>query len=84
MTKPKLTLYGNASSDSLAYKPWDNRNLLLLTNNQAGYIILDITEDRIEVWVKNEKYASNIAEANNWKTYRSAELDAWHLGHLND
>jgi competence protein ComEC len=84
VTKPKLTLYGNASSDHLAYDAWNRRGLLLLTNNQAGYIILDITDDGIDVFVKNETYAQNIAENNEWETYHSDELDAWFLGHLKD
>ncbi len=80
VTKPKLTLYGNASSDHLAYKPWHNRRLLILTNNQAGYIVLNILSDKIEVFVKNKTYAQNLCDQNGWKTYYSEEQDAWFLG----
>ncbi len=80
VTKPTLTLYGNASSDHLAYKPWHNRGLLVLTNNQAGYIVLDILSDKIEVFAKNETYATNLCKENGWKTHYRQELDAWFLG----
>jgi beta-lactamase superfamily II metal-dependent hydrolase len=84
VTKPKLTLYGNAPSEHQGYDAWNKRGLLKLTNNQAGYIILDITKDGIDVFVKNEKYARNIAEENKDETWYSADLDAWYLGHLID
>lgn len=76
---PKLTIFGNASSDHLAYNPWHNRNLPILTNNQAGYIILDITEDVLSVYVKNETFARNFTTANGWGTFWSEPLDAWYL-----
>jgi beta-lactamase superfamily II metal-dependent hydrolase len=77
---PKLTIFGNASSDHLAYDAWNNRDLPIITNNQAGYIILDITGSGLFVYVKNEKFARRIAEANEWATFKSDELDAWYLG----
>lgn len=80
VTKPKLTLYGNASSDHLAYKAWNNRNLTILTNNQAGYIILDMETDGIGIFAKNETFANNLCEKNGWQTYYRKELDAWFLG----
>jgi len=84
VTKPKLTLYGNAPSHHQGYDAWTNRGLLKLTNNQAGYIVLDIGSGGIDVYVKNEKYAKNLCEANDRETNYSETLDAWFLGHLND
>jgi competence protein ComEC len=80
VTKPKLTLYGNASSDHLAYSAWNNRSLPILTNNQAGYIILDIKSGGIDVFAKNETYARNLCEENGRETYYNTDLDAWYLG----
>jgi beta-lactamase superfamily II metal-dependent hydrolase len=76
---PKLTIFGNASSDHLAYKPWHNRDLPILTNNQAGYIILDIAKDDLSIYVKNETYAQSFTKANGWGTFKSDDLDAWYL-----
>ncbi len=80
---PKLTIFGNASSDHLAYKPWHNRSLPILTNNQAGYIILDITKEGVAVYIKNETYARNFTKENGWDTFFSDDLNAWYLGSLN-
>ncbi|MBX9681615.1 MAG: hypothetical protein K2X38_22900 [Gemmataceae bacterium] len=79
VVNPKLTLFGNASSDHLAYQPWYKRDLPILTNNQAGYIILDIDSNGLNVYVKNETYAKAFAERNQFRTFRSEVLDAWYL-----
>lgn len=71
---PSLTLFGNASSDHLAYGSYKK---IRITNNQAGYVILDINEDRILVLVKNKEFADNYrnkdgrkwGEANYYKEY---------------
>ena len=79
---PTITLFGNASAQHLAY---DSYPEIRITNNQAGYIILDISEDRIELLVKNHEFANDFR--NNPKrrlgnsTY-NAQLDAWSLGQL--
>jgi beta-lactamase superfamily II metal-dependent hydrolase len=52
--KPRLTLMGNASSSHLAYTCYPR---IRITNNQAGYVILDISEDGIQVYVKNKEFA---------------------------
>lgn len=80
--QPRLTIFGNASSDHLAYKPWHNRQLPILTNNQAGYIILDIANSGLDIWIKNQKYAENFTKENGWSTHKSDERDAWYLGTL--
>ena len=54
--KPRLTLFGNASSEHLAYNCYPK---IRITNNQAGYVILDINEDRILVLVKNKMFAES-------------------------
>lgn len=82
VVRPKLTIFGNASSDHLAYKPWHNRGLRILTNNQAGYIILDIDKSGLHVYIKNEKYARAHAARNEIVTFRKDALDAWYLGSL--
>jgi competence protein ComEC len=78
--KPKLTIFGNASSDHLAYQPWYDRGLRILTNNQAGYIILEITAAALGIYVKNEVYAHAFTRKNGWTTHKHNELDAWFLG----
>ena len=60
VVRPKLTLFGNAPSDDLAYGQWNRRGLLTITNNQAGSIIFDITSDLLQVYVTHRHYASRV------------------------
>lgn len=53
---PTVTLFGNASSKHLAYNNYPETRI---TNNQAGYIIMDITTDRITFYVKNKAFADD-------------------------
>ncbi|WP_048512130.1 hypothetical protein [Chryseobacterium sp. FH2] len=53
--KPRLTLMGNASSTHLAYDKYPE---IRITNNQAGYIVLDISLERLDIFVKNEEFAN--------------------------
>lgn len=55
---PKLTLFGCADSDDLAYDAWNRRGLLHITNNQAGNVILDAASTGIYVFVENQKFAA--------------------------
>lgn len=80
VVNPRLTLFGNALSEHHAHQPWYDRELPILTNNQAGYVILDVDQDGINVYGKNEKYARNLTKQNGWDTFESEELDAWYLG----
>jgi competence protein ComEC len=80
---PSITLFGNASSAHLAYDKYPE---IRITNNQAGYVILDINQDRIEILVKHEEFARNFT--NNPKrnfgepSYNSVH-EAWVLGQIN-
>ena len=62
---PSVTLFGNASSQHLAYNSYPNTRI---TNNQAGYVTIDISEDRLLVLVKNKAFADN---------YRNKETRKW-------
>lgn len=64
ITKPKLTLFGNAKSDHLNYDDWKNKNLLYITNNQAGSILLEINLDKIDVFCTNEKFRDALISKN--------------------
>lgn len=54
--QPSVTLFGNASSKHLAYSKYPETRI---TNNQAGYVILDIDLDKIEIFVKNFEFAKD-------------------------
>lgn len=78
---PTVTLFGNANSKHLAYNSYPDTKI---TNNQAGYIIMNITEDKIEFLVKNQEFANDFRAKRNWENtaYRS-EHDAWELCQIN-
>lgn len=63
--KPKVTLFGNANSKHLAYSCYQKTRI---TNNQAGYLVIDINEDRLLFLVKNKQFADN---------YRNKEKRKW-------
>lgn len=61
--KPRVTLFGNASSEHLAY---DCYPPIRITNNQAGYVILNVTESALEVYVKHFDFARDFRNNRNW------------------
>jgi competence protein ComEC len=62
---PSVTLMGNASSEHLAYSSYPETRI---TNNQAGYVVIDISEDRLFFLVKHKEFANN---------YRNKEKRKW-------
>ena len=81
MLNPKLTLFGNAPSKHLAYDAWNSRELPVITNNQAGSIIIDF-EIKFEgtkghVYVTNESFAR---EANDATFESSVHKKSWYWG----
>ncbi len=53
---PSITLFGNANSKHLAYAKYPGTRI---TNNQAGYVVLDITDQHIKLYVKNVEFAKD-------------------------
>jgi beta-lactamase superfamily II metal-dependent hydrolase len=59
IVKPKMTFFGCASSGHLAYKEWSKRGLPVVTNNQAGNIVLECADGQIDIYVENSKFAES-------------------------
>lgn len=55
--RPKLTLFGCAPSEHLAYDAWNYRDLAHITNNQCGCIVAE-GNTQIDIYVENESFAS--------------------------
>ena len=53
---PKLTLFGCAPSEYLAYDAWNYRGLTHITNNQCGCVVLE-GESAMNVYVENKTFA---------------------------
>ena len=58
--KPGLTLFGCADSEHLAYEEYTRRNLMKITNNQAGNVVMEPQANGIDIYVENKKFAETI------------------------
>jgi competence protein ComEC len=76
MLRPKMTFFGNAKSDYLAYPAWNYRKLPFITNNQAGTIVAAFSNTAMSIYVRNEKYA----KAMNPFTFYDKQVDAYYFG----
>ncbi len=66
VVRPALTLFGNAASTHLAYREWSRRGLPIITNNQAGDVIIDTNGANMQVYVSNSAYAAKINPGGSW------------------
>lgn len=58
--QPKLTLFGCAPSNHLAYSAWNYRNLDFVTQNQCGNMVLYSRDEYLDVYIENEKFARDL------------------------
>jgi competence protein ComEC len=58
--KPRLTFFGNARSQDLAYTAWNYRNLPFITNNQAGSMVVLTDEKKLSLYVTHKPFAEKI------------------------
>lgn len=72
---PKMTFFGNAKSEHLAYSAWQNRNLEYVTNNQANCMVVDCSGDNLTLYVTHE----NFAKSKNPASFYSDTYKAWYL-----
>lgn len=77
IVNPTVTLFGNASSKHLAYSKYNS--ILKITNNQAGYVIMKIT-DKIYFYVKNYEFARDYRYKQGWSEPTwNTDLEAYFL-----
>ena len=75
---PKMTFFGNASAEDLAYSAWIYRNLPYITNNQADCMVVDMNNINLPIYVTNKKFA----EQQDIFTTFNNELKAWFLKNI--
>ena len=73
--KPKLTFFGNAPSQHLAYDAWNNRNLPFVTNNQANCMVVDTSMNQMGLYVTNETYAKAVYPQSSYHI----DFKAWYV-----
>lgn len=60
--EPKLTLFGCAPSEHLAYSAWTSRNLDYVTQNQCGNMVLETRDNQLDVYIENETFAKEVCK----------------------
>lgn len=55
--RPKLTLFGCAPSEYLAYDAWNYRSLTHISNNQCGCIVAE-GRSQMDIYVENDTFAA--------------------------
>ncbi len=74
--KPRLTFFGNANSEHLAYQAWNSRTLWHITNNQAGCMIVAIGDYGMALYVTHKPFAVQL----NPQTTYDNEFKAYFCG----
>lgn len=65
--KPRLTLFGCADSQHLAYEQYTRRKLHKITSNQAGNVVMEPQANGIDIYVENLKFAQTFKTHNSLK-----------------
>lgn len=76
--KPKMTFFGNAKSEYLAYSAWTYRKLPYITNNQANCMVVDAGDSHMPIFVTNETFARQ----QNPNTFFSTTFQGWFLSNI--
>ena len=63
---PRVTLLGNASSKHLAYSCYPGPPKIRITNNQAGYVVIDASATALTFYVKNYDFARDFKSKRAW------------------
>ena len=67
VVKPRVSFFGCASSEHLAYDAWRNRGLLYFTANQCGNAHIYPVGEDVSVFIENEKYAQDFTRNTTYK-----------------
>lgn len=76
--KPKLALFGNAKSKDLDYYSFYKRGIKIITNNQAGSILIENIQNNLLIYVTNDSFAN----AQSSTAFYDENKNAWYIGCL--
>lgn len=79
---PKLTFFGNANSEHLAYDKWNSRKLEKITNNQGNCLIAWFYDKGTAIYCTYKKFAEAYCEAKGFETHYNEILKAYYLRSL--
>jgi len=64
VVKPRISFFGCAESDNLAYSAWDYRKRLFFTNNQCGNVHAYPEEKKVRIYIENRNFAEKYTKSN--------------------
>lgn len=67
VVKPRISFFGCAPSDHLAYSAWQYRDLLYFTNNQCGNVHIYPEDKQVDVFIENSTYAHDYTSGNTYQ-----------------
>jgi len=67
IVNPRVSFFGCASSEHLAYAAWQSRNLLYFTNNQCGNVHVYPEDVKVDIFIENEEYARDYTNGNTYQ-----------------
>lgn len=76
---PKITFFGNAKSEHLAYKAWTDRGLEKFTNNQGNCLIAKFLDTGTQIRCTYKKFAETYCEANGYNTSYDSNTKSYYL-----
>jgi len=76
---PKLTFFGNANSEHLAYEPWSKRRLEKITNNEGDCLMAKIDATSMGIFVTHYDFAN---EYTNNNTFFDNDVLGWYIKSL--
>lgn len=76
---PKVTFFGNAKSEHLAYDQWNKRRLEKFTNNQGNCLLAKFNSTSTEIFCTYKTFADAYARENGHETYYDDEMKAYYL-----
>ena len=79
---PKLTFFGNAKSEHLAYDKWNSRKLEKFTNNQGNCLIAWFHDKGTAIYCTYKKFAEVYCQTNGYETHYNSILKAYYLRSL--
>ncbi len=79
---PRLTFFGNAKSEHLAYGKWSSRNLMKITNNQGNCLIAKFEKTATNIYCTYKNFAEVFSKSLGGVATYDATLDAYLVGVL--
>lgn len=77
--KPKITFFGNAKSEHLAYGAWSSRGLEKFTNNQGNCLIAKFNDTGTEIRCTYKTFAETYCESNGYSTNYDSNTKSYYL-----